>query len=365
VVAAVVAALVVPFWLLWGWKGTPQSQAFVHTPQFVLWVLLFAGQAAVWVGAAGWVVSTIRRRVRDLRRLGSLPRGTAAAIIGATIVLALGAIALVFGPQAGLFGHFRPGHLPHAEMQCSPSGCTEGWPLTHHERKVIPLVGIPLVIGFLAIAGMWLAAVGLEDLAHRARARVSHARRFVALRSELTTLLAVAGVLIGFATLTAGALREAVLAAKDTDFFHERAVTCLVQRINQDNAERTPDKLVPSDRPSVRASFDNLIVSYPKCTPPLEFDRQYVLAYGLLFSGLLAIAFAPSFLAMRKAGVRLRDATYPLPQPHDPEFFQAVENRSKLDDLLQTNLSATATFKAAVAIFTPLAASLTSTLLSG
>jgi hypothetical protein len=86
---------------------------------------------------------------------------------------------------------------------------------------------------------------------------------------------------------------------------------------------------------------------------------------GLLFSGLLAIACPPSFLSMRKAGGRLREATYPLPQAHDPAFFEAVENRRKLNDLLQTNLSATATFKAGVAIFTPLAASLTSTLLTG
>jgi len=61
----------------------------------------------------------------------------------------------------------------------------------------------------------------------------------------------------------------------------------------------------------------------------------------------------------------MREATYPLPDPSDATFFDVVEKRSKLDDLLQTNLSATMTFKAGVAIFTPLAASLTSTLLSG
>jgi hypothetical protein len=59
------------------------------------------------------------------------------------------------------------------------------------------------------------------------------------------------------------------------------------------------------------------------------------------------------------------DRTQVLRGPSDATFFDVVEKRSKLDDLLQTNLSATTTFKAGVAIFTPLAASLTSTLLSG
>jgi hypothetical protein len=64
---------------------------------------------------------------------------------------------------------------------------------------------------------------------------------------------------------------------------------------------------------------------------------------------------------MRRAGAKLRDDSYPLPEPNDERFFEVVEQRSAFDTLLQTNLSATATFKAGVAIFTPLAASLLST----
>jgi len=64
---------------------------------------------------------------------------------------------------------------------------------------------------------------------------------------------------------------------------------------------------------------------------------------------------------MRRAGTELRDRSYPLPEPENARFFEVVDNRNSFDALLQTNLSATATFKAGVAILTPLAASLLST----
>jgi hypothetical protein len=358
----VFAVLVVPVWMLWDWDATAESKAFVATPQFVLWVFLFAASAALWVGASWLVISTLLHRVRDLRRRGSLTRGTAAAIVGSTVVLALAPIVLLFGIRFGVFFNFKPGHLPsaeplkHPQLKVTPLGGE--WPLEHQDRTVTPLVGTGFLVGVLAIAGMWVAAAGLDDLALRASARVSDVRRFVALRSELTEMLAVAGVLIGFATLTTGALRGAVLATNNERFYRQKAVACLAQRVKPNEPDAS------SARQSVRADFDDLIHTYPGCRP-LAFDPLYVLAYGLIFSGVLGIAFAPCFLSMREAGTRLRDATYPLPDPSDPTFFDVVENRRKFDDYLQTNLSATTTFKAGVAILTPLVAGLTSTLLSG
>ena len=345
VVAAVLAVIVVPVWVLWDWDATPESRAFVTTPQFVLWILVLAGQAAVWVGAGWLVISTLRRRTLDLRRHGALARPAIIAVVASTVALALAPIVLLFGPRLGLFGDLELRHLPTGD----------GWPLQGHESKVAPLVGIGLVIGFLAIAAMWLTGIGFEDLGRRARARASRVRRVTDQRSELTGMLAVAGVLIGLATLSSGALRAAVLAANGEGIYREQTVACLQERVNQDEQATSPQ--LP-----VRARFDELIARYPDCKP-LQFDEQYVLAYGLLFSGLLAIAFAPSFLSMREAGTRLREVAYPLPNPDDPSFFDVVERRRKLDDLLQTSLSATATFKAGVAILTPLVASLVSTLL--
>jgi hypothetical protein len=120
VVAAVLAVLVVPFWLLWDWDANTRSRAFVATPQFVLWLLLFAAQAALWVGAAWLVISTLRHRVRDLRRRGALTKGTVAAIVGSTVVLAVAPIVLIIGARLGFFFNFRPGYSPRAHGSSRP-----------------------------------------------------------------------------------------------------------------------------------------------------------------------------------------------------------------------------------------------------
>jgi hypothetical protein len=195
---------------------------------------------------------------------------------------------------------------------------------------------------------MWLATVGLNALAE-ARDSGSPLDRFIKLRSELMTMLTVAGVVIGLATLSTGALRQAVLAANDQPLYRDRAIACLVQRTGETQAE-------------VHSSLDNLLQAYPRCRQ-LTFDSQYVVAYGLFFTALLAIAFYPSLLALRRAGARLRNDAFPLPDPTDAEFFAVVDKRSNFDRFLQTDLSASATFKAGVAIVTPLVASLLSTLL--
>ena len=113
--------------------------------------------------------------------------------------------------------------------------------------------------------------------------------------------LAIAGGIIGLATLATGALRNAVLAVH------------------------------------------------------LRFDAYYLLLYGLYFTGVLAVAFAPSYLAMRNTGARLRDRSFPLPDPNDSSCFDVLTKRKSFDDLIQLNLWASATFKAGVAILAPLA----------
>jgi hypothetical protein len=217
-----------------------------------------------------------------------------------------------------------------------------------------PLVGTALLIGGLAIAGMWLTTVAFADLERHAAASSASVARFIELRTELTALLAVAGVLVGLATLSSGALREAVVAVRDKGVYRERAVSCLERELAE------PGKSAGEVRRAVRAEFKDVLDTYPNCAQ-VPFDQEYILAYGLLFTGVLGLAFAPSYLFMRRAGAELRDRSYPLPEPEDARFFEIVDQRNSFDALLQTNLSATATFKAGVAILTPLAASLLST----
>jgi hypothetical protein len=343
-VASVVAVAFVPFWLLRHWDATPESQAFVHTPAFAMWLLVLGAQAAIWIGSLAFLVVTLRRRGRDLRRRGALPMTTIAALGAPIVAILLLAALLNFGPSPGIYKDIR-----------SPSFPTDtGWPLSNHQLKVQPIVGAGIVIGMVAIVGVWLTTVAFADLGRHAAARASVVRRFIALRAELTTLLAVAGVLVGLGTLSTGALREAILAVGDEPVYRDRATRCLEGQL--EGAGETAVEV----RHSVRTEFEELLQAYPECAQ-IAFEREYVLAYGLLFSALLAIAFAPSFIAMRRAGARLRDLSFPLPHPHDSSFFDVVEHRNSFEALLQTSLSATATFKAAAAILTPLVASIVST----
>ena len=339
VVASALAVVLVPLWLLRNWDATAQSRAFVATPQFALWVLVLCGQAATSVSAAVFVVATVRTRARDLRNRGSLPGATIAAIVAAALGITLAAGILLFGSRLGILADVT-------DVDQVPSG--DEWPLQGHEAKVRPFVAIVFVIGLVAIAGMWLTAVGFEALARDGKPRAASVTRFLHLRGELTALLAVTALLVGLATLASGTLREAAVATNDQPVYRQQAVRCLAAK-----ARATPAV--------VRAKLDAVRSQYPECTP-VRFDERYVLSYGLLFSGLLAIAFTPSYFAMRRAGARLTDQSFPLARPTSGRFFEIVDDRAAFDTLLQTSLSATATFKAAAAILTPLAASVVSTI---
>jgi hypothetical protein len=339
VVAGVVVVAAVPFWILGRAGATRASKAFVESPEFVVWVLILCAQAAVWVGAAAYVTATVRRRVRDLRAVGALPGRAVAAILIAAVGVALVTVLLLFGTRLGLY--------PESTV---PRGIPDGstWPLEGHTGKMLPFVATAMLIGFVAIGGIWLTALGFGDLQRRAAANKDCVARFVDLRAELTTLLAITAALIGIATLSSGALREAVLAENRLPTYRDAAIGCIASRSGETET-------------TVRGRFDEFAASYPECLE-WQFDRRYVLAYGLLFSSVLALAFAPSFLVMRRSGDRLRDVSYPLPDPGEARFFDVVKDRASFDALLQTNLSGTVAFKAAAAIVTPVAASLVSTL---
>jgi hypothetical protein len=195
------------------------------------------------------------------------------------------------------------------------------FPLAHHRLKMNVITSIGVLLALLAIIGMFATALAFNRLQPSRPPSRGDLRRFLALRRELDALPAITELLIGMATLAAKGLRGAVLAANNQPYFKQH----------------------PNEH--------------------LEYAPDYVLAYGLFFSALLAFAFAPSFLTMRAAGARLRERDLPLPAPADLEFADMVARRNALDDVLQTSLTATSTSKAAVAILTPLAGSLVSLVL--
>jgi hypothetical protein len=326
------------------WRASGRSEAFVSTPEFAVWLLVLGAQAAIWVWAAVYVATTVSRRRRDLTRRRALPPATSFAIVAWAVAPLLLVLAVLFGSRLGLYDAPDLLHLPQGEE----------WPLPDHETKMLPFVATAVLIGLAAIAGMGLTTVAFRQLERQAKPRAAWVERFVALRGELNGLLAVAATLIGLATLTSGALRQAVLAVADEPVYRDRAVACLVRE-----APAGPEGAA-TER-SVRLQLDELLAAYPQCAQ-LEFDERYVLMYGLLFSGVLAIAYTPSFLAMRRAGAVLGDRSFPLPGPRHADFLATVEKRRAFEALLETGLTASATFKAGIAILTPLAASLVSTL---
>ncbi len=338
------AIVVMAAWILWDAADTAGSKAFISTPQFLLWLLLLCAQAVVWVLGFFVAGAIVRGRFRALHAAGALSARLAAQMVTAAVVLF--ALAAIFASSLG--------HQIGIPKEIGTSGLgSQTSPLTHHGLKLSPVVVVGVLVGLLAIGGMWLVSLAFERIATKPPLRAGSIDLFVGLRNELNTLLAIAAAIVGLGALATGALRAAVLAANDEPFYRDRAVTCLTSYVDAPSAKR---------REQVLRNFDDLAKTHPSCIE-LVFARKYVFEYTLFFTGLLAIAYAPSSLAMRRAGVRLRNKAYPMLAPGNAKFFDRLEQRRRLDEFLQTNLLANANFKAGVALLTPLAGSLVSLLL--
>ena len=326
VAAALLSILVVAWVILVDARSTDVGKAFTSTPEFLFWLLVLGGQAAVWVVALPYVAATVWRRGRDLRAHRAL---------GAVAVLSVALTALVLLAISVRFTVGAPEN-DDPPLRGVPSG--DAWPLPDHGDRVGPLVVFAMLVVVAAVVGIWLAGIALREIARRPS--VDQVPRFVELRNEINMLLAIAGVVIGLGTLASGLLREAVLAT------NEIALT---------------DK--PETQPSVPIQDDPSTTPTEAYRTALEFDPEYVALYGLFFTLLLALAFAPSYLALRSAARELRERTLPLPPPTADEFDDVRQKRQTLDELLQTNLAALGSFKAGIAILSPLAGSLTALVL--
>jgi hypothetical protein len=53
VVAMAIGVALMPTLMLVDWRSSEESRAFVRQPQFVLWILVLCGQAAIW-GRSCW-----------------------------------------------------------------------------------------------------------------------------------------------------------------------------------------------------------------------------------------------------------------------------------------------------------------------
>jgi hypothetical protein len=91
--------------------------------------------------------------------------------------------------------------------------------------------------------------------------------------------------------------------------------------------------------------------------PNSEIPTIQVLAYGAMFTAILAAVYIPSYMGWQDRVAELRDDLYPIPEPgiirHD-----WMEDRSAFEALVHVNVTAGAAFKTAFAVFAPLAAAL-------
>lgn len=191
---AIGGALVGALIYFWGTPSTPESQAFVTSPEFVVWFFLnevlfvFYPIAAVLF----W---------KPLSRLRKYVRANLWELLGSSVIL----LALL------LFPHIAG----------TPIIMLQPLPLEHAKTKMLIL----MMVGYFASAlpltvGLWLTGAAIRDIFGNAVPAVddiNDIKEYIRLRDDLKQFLTALGVLLSIYTLTTAALRAAALAAGATN----------------------------------------------------------------------------------------------------------------------------------------------------
>ena len=180
--------------------------------------------------------------------------------------------------------------------------------LPHRALKIDILSALALLISLTAATSIWLIRGRAEELLKSSTFTRGDLRTYLQLRSDLELLLAFLGAVIGLAIFASAALRNVVL-------------------LKDKNA---------------------------------DFSASSIILYGFVLSFLVAIVYLPTLLALRQTGGYLRDRIEPLPSPNDENLNANLQRRNTFDELLGLKTSTITTFRAGVAILTPLLGSLTS-----
>jgi hypothetical protein len=166
------------------------------------------------------------------------------------------------------------------------------------------------IVALVAAVSIWLIRGRVEALEAGGTLTVAELRTYIRLRSDLERLLGYLGAVIGLAVLATAALRRVVLQAY-------------------------------TDKP---------------------FPPEILLLYGVVLTLIVALVYLPTWATMQRTGSLLRDRVAPLPDPRSDHLEAQLQKRAALEDLLGLRVSAGTSFKAGVAILSPLLASLTSLL---
>jgi hypothetical protein len=181
--------------------------------------------------------------------------------------------------------------------------------LPHLTWKVRGLTIAALLVALVAATSVWVIRGRLEQLLDKRPTKADLAA-YSEMRADLDRLLAYLGAVVGLAVLSSAAMRNVV---RD---------------------------VLPSELDS--------------------FHAEAVILYGLVLSLILAGVYLPTFAVARAVGARFRDELAPFPEPS--ALDEGFEKRKRLDDALGLTVSATASFRAAVAILSPLLGGLASLL---
>jgi hypothetical protein len=184
--------------------------------------------------------------------------------------------------------------------------------IPRQHAKILALTGLALLVTLIASMAIWLIRGRAEALGRSPTITRTELQTYLRLRADLEWLLGFLGAVIGLAVLASAGLRHVYLSLPH----HKKA----------------------------------------------DFGSGGVVLYGLVLSFLVALIYLPTFATLQRTGARIRDSAEGLPEPGDPMLEARLAKRKALDELLKLQISASASFRAGVAILSPLLASLTSLL---
>jgi hypothetical protein len=195
--------------VLYDKDSTDESRAFAGTVPFYLWVILIAGQTALWLMLFMPLAASLKGRQTSWGVLAKF-------ILFAVILVGVFSF-LVYRPTV---------------MSLSP--------LVGYSFKMGLINFLGVATAMLAVLGIWTTQVALERLRDHIKDKgafapwrvrkgedaesVSGLAAFLSLRADMEQYLLAAGVIIGAATLTTGGFRNAILAHNEKTPFPREAV---------------------------------------------------------------------------------------------------------------------------------------------
>ena len=152
--------------------------------------------------------------------------------------------------------------------------------------------------------------------------------------------------MIGLVTLSAGALRQATLSL-------ERQVV----RTEKAAAEQAK----AAGRPQAEIDV-HLQMAAEAERAPEHFPPELLLIYGLWYSAVLGLIYAPAYTALRTDGRQVLNDIFPPLFPGDPKYDEREKARTQLSGVLHLGVGVTDSVKLIGVVLVPLATTLVSLL---